>query len=78
MQTSQSFSHGSRNSINATTTAAGTAKRLNNILHANKKASSGDDNFSSSVLQTVFALVRLKFIWIILRISFLAAKWDLL
>ena len=70
-QRSVSVSHGSsRNSINSqrsggttsggnTTTAAGTAKRLNIINDANKKEADGDDNFSSSVLQTVFALVSL-------------------
>ena len=71
-QRSHSVSYGgSRNSINsqrsggtgsgnAGTTASGTAKRLNNVLDANKKQGEqrhGDDNFSSSVLQTVFALV---------------------
>ena len=70
-QRSVSVSHGSsRNSINSqrsggttvggnTTTAAGTAKRLNSIHDVNKKQADGDDNFSSSVLQTVFALVSL-------------------
>lgn len=58
--------NGSRNSINSQRSPSTTARNLSNIMDANNKKvvnvnsrKPGDDNFSSSVLQTVFALVNI-------------------